>query len=129
MINFSNFIKNVIIESLHPELQAIATKSTRGVSKQTQLANKIRDLTSRGEKTGIEGNMPKGSSRAYLQHEEPEKLHIDGKPASMRVGTKVAIKAALDAHHKGDMPLGNMQNKAENGDWWANKTYRTLTEH
>ena len=42
------FIENIIIESLHPELQAIVTQKTNpyGTSKQAQLAKKIKDLTS-----------------------------------------------------------------------------------
>lgn len=55
--NFRDFIDSIIVESLHPELQDIITKSPRndfnGVEKQEHLANKIKDLHSRGEKTGI----------------------------------------------------------------------------
>jgi hypothetical protein len=131
LANFKHFIDNVIMENLHPELQSLIQSKTTNKSKQTALVKKIKDLTSRGEKTGIEGNMPKGSSRAYMQHAEPEHIKIDDTPTTMKVGTKVAIRAFLDKYHKkheyGDLPLGAMQNHAENGDHWVNNNYRTLT--
>ena len=66
------FLENIIYESLHPELQSIVTQKTNpyGTSKQAQLTKKIKELTAQGERTGIEGNMPKGSSRAYLPIKE-----------------------------------------------------------
>ena len=132
MTPFKEFLSNVIVEELHPELKDIVVNKSTYKSKQTQLANKIKELTERGEKTGIEGNMPKGSSRAYMKHEEKEKIHIDGKPTDMEVGTKVAIRSSLDKHHNeyahDGLKLGAMQNRAEGGDHWVNKTYRTLTE-
>jgi hypothetical protein len=131
--SFKDFLENIVIEELHPELHSIVTGSSSGVSKQTQIANKVKELSQRGERTGIEGNMPKGSSRAYLQHDAPHKITLDGKPALIPVGTKVAIRSALDKHHnKHDYDghsLGQLQNKAEGGDHWVNSTYRTLTDH
>ena len=130
--NFKNFLDNVIVENLHPELQNVVLGGASNKSKQTQLANKIKDLTARGEKTGIEGNMPKGSSRAYLQHSEPENVIVDKKIVPMKVGTKVAIRATLDKHHdatKHDgLGLGALQNKAEGGDHWVNDHYRVLSD-
>ena len=131
--NFKDFINNVIVESLHPELQQIITSPTTNEAKQNLLANKIKNLTSRGESTGIEGNMPKGSSRAYLKHAEPHPATVDGKQVNLETGTKVAIKADLDKHHNkanhDGMSLGAMQNHAENGDQWVNDRYRVLTHH
>lgn len=130
--NFKDFLDNVIVENLHPELQNVVLGGASNKSKQTQLANKIKDLTSRGETTGIEGNMPKGSSRAYLQHSEPENTIVDNKIVPMKVGTKVAIRATLDKHHDASkhdgLGLGALQNKAEGGDHWVNNNYRVLSD-
>ena len=85
-ISFKEFLKNVIVESLHPELQNVIN-SDSNVSKQTRVAKKIKELSERGESTGIEGNMPKGSSRAYLAHSEPHHAIVDGKEVAMKTGT------------------------------------------
>jgi hypothetical protein len=128
------FLDNIIYESLHPELQSIVTQKTNpyGTSKQAQLAKKIKELTSRGENTGIEGNMPKGSSRAYLPIKEPVKIILDGIPTQIKTGMKVAIRATLDKHHdrkKHDgMSLGQLQNEAEGGDHFLNSNYRIITK-
>lgn len=131
LATFKDFVDGIILEELHPEIRDVLTSSS-GPSKQTQLANKIKDLSARGEKTGIEGNMPEGSSRAYLKHDTSHRIMLDGKPASIPVGTKVAIRARLDKYHdkrKYDgMGLGQLQNKAEGGDHWVNKNYRVLSE-
>jgi hypothetical protein len=131
LTNFKDFIGNVIVENLHPELQDVVRAGSSRKTKQKQLVEKIKDLTSRGEKTGIEGNMPKGSSRAYMQHAEPENTIIDNEIAPMKVGTKVAIRSQLDRYHNhkehDGLHLGAMQNYAENGDHWVNNTYRVLT--
>lgn len=131
--SFKEFIDNIIIESLHPELKSIVTSSNSGKSKQSQLADKIKDLSSRGESTGIEGNMPKGSSRAYMQHSEPEKITLDNKPASIKTGTKVAIRSPLEKFHNAKKydgrSLGQLQNEAEGGDHFTNDRYRILTHN
>lgn len=133
LATFKEFIDNLIFEELHPELQSIASsKGTYYQPKQSLLVKKIKELVNRGEKTGIEGNMPKGSSRAYLLHEEPHPITLDGKPSSIRVGTKIAIKANLDKYHEahkyGNLYLGALQNKAEHDDDYVNKRYRILSE-
>ena len=139
--NFKDFIINLITENLHPELQdvihdtsyasrAAGIRSTTPM--QTKLAKKIRELTNRGEETGIEGNMPKGSSRAYLKIGERVPVTVDGTPTTMATGMKVAIRSALDKFHKkqeyGDRSLGEMQNASENADSFVNAGYRVL-EH
>lgn len=133
LASFKDFMDGVIVEELHPELRDVVNSQASGVSKQTQIANKIKDLSARGERTGIEGNMPKGSSRAYLKHDSSHKIMLDGRPATIPVGTKVAIRANLDRYHnkrKHDgLGLGQLQNKAEAGDHWVNSSYRVLTEH
>jgi hypothetical protein len=134
LANFKDFIDNLILEELHPELQEIAaSKGTYYRPKQSLLAKKIKELVSRGEKTGLEGNMPQGSSRAYLLNEDLHDITLDGKPAKMKVGTKVAIRARLDKYHdaskygRGPNPLylGALQNQAENDDYFAHR-YRIL---
>lgn len=134
LYSFKEFLDNLVQESLHPELKEIASKSVGayGKSKQSQLAKKIKDLTAKGEETGLEGNMPKGSSRAYLPIKERVPVTIDGKKSSMPTGLKVSIRASLDKHHKKEkydgMSLGAMQNESENGDYFLNSNYRILTE-
>ena len=129
--NFKEFLNNLIVENLHPELQSIVTSSNQ--NKQKALSDKIKTLTYKGEDTGIEGNMPKGSSRAYMKHKEPHAATVDGKPVHLETGTKVAIKSVLDSHHNkkehDGLSLGQMQNRDENDDRFTNGHYRTLTHH
>ena len=97
--SFKDFMNNIVLESLHPELQDVVNSANTRKTKQSQIAAKIKELTSRGESTGIEGNMPKGSSRAYMKHAEPHNIEVDGTPATMRTGTKVAIKSPIEHFH------------------------------
>jgi peptide methionine sulfoxide reductase MsrB len=58
---------------------------------------------------------------------------LDGKPAHIPVGTKVAIRhTSLEKHHNlaehNGLSLGALQNHAEGGDHWVNRTYRILTK-
>ena len=127
------FIENILLESLHPELHAIVTQpSKRGTSKQTELAKKVKELTKRGEKTGILRNMPKGSSRAYLRLQAPEEIDLDGKRTELRTGLKVAIRARLDRFHNPEqhdgMGLGQLQNEAEGGDHFVNSQHRVIVK-
>lgn len=132
-ISFKSFLQSgILMEELHPELKDVINSKNSYTSKQSQIAKKIRDLTNRGEKTGIEGNMPKGSSRAYLKEEGHHQIKLDGKDAHIKTGTKIAIKASLDKYHKkgdfGDHSLGELQNKAEGGDYYVNNHHRILTK-
>lgn len=132
LATFKDFVDGLVLEELHPEIRDVLSSSS-GPSKQTQLANKIKDLSARGEKTGIEGNMPEGSSRAYLKHDTSHRVMLDGRPATIPIGTKVAIRARLDKYHNkrqhDGMGLGQLQNKAEAGDHWVNNNYRVFREH
>lgn len=129
---FREFVENIIMEALHPELHDIVTMGTSQKNKKTLLANKIKELSERGEKTGIEGNMPAGSSRAYMRHADPYHAVVDGENTKMITGTKVAITGPYDhfykktKHYEG-LSLGQLQNEAENGDHFSNEHYRTLT--
>jgi hypothetical protein len=120
MDNFKTFIRSLITEELHPELKAIVQAPPSSKNRKTLVVNKIKELSERGEPTGVEGNMPSGSSRAYIKHKEPAQITIDGQTHHIPYGTKIAIRSTLDAHHNKDyydgMTLGQMQNHAENGD-------------
>lgn len=130
MLKFKDFLQNIILENLHPEIKSIIEGPHSVRNKHKLVVAKIKDLTNKGQKTGIEGNMPKGSSRAYLAHEEPHQAVIDGKKTSFKIGTKIAIKAPLDIHHNHDahdgLSLGQLQNDVENNDYFLNSQYRVL---
>ena len=134
-LSFEKFMASLIVEDLHPELHSIVTSQQHkyGPSKQAALTSKIKDLAKRGEATGIENSMPKGSSRAYLKHTDPHKIVLDGNPVHINTGTKVAIRSKLDAHHDHDAhgghSLGQLQNHAEGGDHWVNDQYRILRKN
>ena len=134
-IGFAEFCDTVIVESLHPELQSLVTSPAgRGPrnSKQKVIADKIKDLHSRGEDTGLSGNTPKGSSRMYLPHRDPHPVTLDGKDSYIDTGTKVGIHSQIEQYHKkenhGGMSLGALQSHAENGDHFVNQHYRILTK-
>jgi hypothetical protein len=129
MLKFTEFLESIITENLHPELKSII-KSAPAKSRKSLLLKRIKELSDRGEKTGIEGNMPQGSSRAYLKHEEPHEATVDGKPGKFQVGTKFGINGSLEKHHDKSKhdgeSLGQMQNRIENGDHYINSQYRIL---
>jgi hypothetical protein len=132
--SFKDFMNNLIVEELHPELQHIVKSVPgNGTSKQTILAKKIKELSSRGEHTGIEGNMPKGSSRAYMKHNETYHTTVDDKPAKFSIGTKVAIKSRLDKHHDkkkyDNLSLGQLQNRTENDDGFIDNHRVLIKNH
>lgn len=133
MRTFTEFLDSLVIEELHPELKAVITAEDSPTTvKHMRVIQKVKELSTRGERTGIEDKMPEGSSRAYLPHTDDHHTTVDGKPASFKTGTKVAIRASLDKHHdhdKYDGSLGEMQNKIENGDYRINDHYRILTKH
>lgn len=133
-IGFKDFIKTLVLEELHPEIKTALYDSSSDTykSKQSLIASKIKDLSARGESTGLESNMPKGSARAYLKHSEPHSINLDGKPTQIETGTKVAIRSTLDKYHTAEkhdgMHIGQLQNRAENGDSFVDKNYRILVK-
>lgn len=133
-MNFKKFIRLLSEATLHPELKSIIElKTTNKIKKQNLIIKKIKELAERGEPTGLEGEMPKGSSRAFLTHEEPEIITIDGKPfQQIKVGTKIAIRANLDKFHNesnfNNLKLGALQNKAEGGSDEINRVFRILIQ-
>ena len=130
--DFKSFLKYIIMENLHPDLLDVIKQpsgdQSSSLKKQTLITKKIQELSKSGQKTGIEGNMPQGSSRAYLKHEELHDTIIDDQPQKIKVGTKVAITSNLDKYHNKTMHdgkgLGELQNEAEAG----NSRYRILIE-
>ncbi|MCK9369155.1 hypothetical protein M0R04_04310 [Candidatus Dojkabacteria bacterium] len=128
-LSFKDFLSTLVVEELHPELKAIV-KAKTNKPKQALLTSKIKELSERGEKTGIEGNMPKGSSRAYMRSDTSHTIDLDGSPANIPIGTKVAIRAKLDEHHNKNehrgLSLGALQNHAENANDEINNKYRVL---
>lgn len=131
-LTFKEFLQGLVIENVHPEIQSVIRGKGTPAQKQHDIAAKIRTIHRSGGETGLENNMPKGSSRAYLKHKDAHQTMIDGKPAEFHTGTKVAIRASLDQHHDKEKyggTLGQLQNHAENGDRHANQNYRILTRH
>lgn len=131
MKNFNEFIKSIVMESLHPELRNVIEQPNSAKNKKTLVINKIKELSARGEPTGVEGNMPVGSSRAYIKHSDPLHVKIDGQIHPVQFGTKIAITSKLDKYHDKNehdgMSLGQMQNYHENYDYYVSKRYRVLS--
>lgn len=133
MIRFTDYLNRILTEELHPEIHSLITTNRASIKNiKPLLVKKIKEVTARGEKTGIEGNMPSGSSRAYLPIEEPHSIMLDGAPAQIKTGMKVAIKASLDKHHRSQnyegLGLGELQNRAEAGDYYSRSKYHILTK-
>lgn len=134
MITFGEFTKYVLHEQLHPDLKAIISGKAPSTKKmQTQIADTIKSITSRGEDTGIARNTPKGSSRLYIPIQEPHRINLDGVPASVASGMKVAIKSPMDAYHNRQehdgYSLGELQNRVEDGDYYSRSRYHVLTKN
>lgn len=131
MRSYKEFID--FLEALHPELDDIVKGPTsKDETKQKKISDKIQDLYSRGESTGIDGGTPKGSSRMYMKMDKPHKIIVDGKPQHIATGIKTAIKSDLDDHlpkeYKHYKSLGHMQNEAENDNSFTNNEYRILSK-
>lgn len=130
---FSEFLDNFIVEELHPNLLAIAKDTNyHPLSKQARMAKEIRELSAKGENLGFVGKERKGSSRAYFPEAEQHPINLDGKDTAIGVGLKVAIRAQLDKYHEKPLfenrSLGELQQQAENGDYFLNRHYRILTK-
>lgn len=132
MLTFKDY--HYLEEELHPELQKLVKAPTtlKEMSKQGKISKKIRQLHEAGEETGIEGNMPKGSSRAYLRHKDELPVNIDGKQTKIKTGIKIAIRNDLDKHLDSERfkqpSLGHLQNFHENANDNVNEHFRVLTK-
>lgn len=122
--------EELILEEIHKELHDVISSSPiTAKNKHKEIASKIKEITDRGEQTGVEGSMPKGSSRLYLKHDKPIDVKIDGKKAKLQTGTKVAIRSNLDRHHDHKFfggSLGQIQMEAENGEFSNSRGNRVL---
>lgn len=133
-LSFKDFLSRLVVEELHPDLQKII-KAPPGQmkNKKARVVATLAYLKQSGQKTGVEGQMPEGSSRAYLKHEEHHPVTVDGQQTHMATGIKFAVNAYLDSYHNkkqwGDMKLGQLQNEAENSDHFINSQYRILAKH
>lgn len=131
---FIDFLDNFILEELHPNLMnIIKDTSYHYSSKQARIAKEVRNLSANGETLGFVGKERKGSSRAYFQEPEPHSINLDGQNTGISVGMKVAIRSPLDKFHQKHLfenkSLGELQQEAENGDYFLNQHYRILTKH
>lgn len=114
---------------LHPEIKDILHDEVNNKwnQKLTRISKKMRDLTSRGEDTGIEGDKPKkGSSRAVFFPTAPKKLKIDGRDTDVHTAVKIAFKGQLDGHTGSPMMLGEHQNEIES-DHFVRQHHAVLT--
>lgn len=103
-------------EELHPELKDILHDEVNNKwnQKLTRISKKMRELTSRGESTGISGDKPKkGSSRAVFFPTSPKKIKVDGRETDAHTAVKIAFKGTLDNHTGDDRTLGEHQNELE----------------
>jgi hypothetical protein len=103
-------------EELHPELKDILHDEVNNKwnQKLTRISKKMRELTGRGENTGISGDKPKkGSSRAVFFPTSPKKLKIDGRDTDAHTAVKIAFKGQLDNHTEEKRTLGEHQNEIE----------------
>jgi hypothetical protein len=125
-ITFKQLVEShygVLTEELHQELKDVLNapetdrSGTSGKLYQRKLTNfsaKVKDLSKRGEDTGLEGGTPKrGSSRAVYFPTEPKHITIDGAPAQQHTAVKVAFAGALDKHTGDSHLLGEHQNIIE----------------
>lgn len=132
-MRYSDFVRSILTEQLHPDLLRVIREPKRISSTKAVLAKTIREISARGEKTGIEGNMPTGSSRAYLHIQEPKRIMLDGAPADIDTGMKIAIKSPNDKYHNSQNydghSLGELQNLAEHGDYYSRSRFHILTKN
>lgn len=114
--------------AVHPELQKILDDDVNNKwnQKLTRVSKKLRDLTSRGESTGIQDDKPKkGSSRAVFFPNHPKQVDVDGNVVPAQTAVKIAFKGWADPHTESDKLLGEHQNEIE-GDHYLHKQYSVL---
>lgn len=115
--------------NVHPELQRILDDDVNNKwnQKLTRISKKLRDLTSRGESTGIQDDKPKkGSSRAVFFPNHPKQVEVDGQVVPAQTAVKIAFKGWADPHTESDRLLGEHQNEIES-DHYLHKQYSVLS--
>lgn len=126
----------VIREELHPELKDVLNEPEndrdRNVhmkhyqNKLNNFSRKVKDLSKRGEHSGLEEGTPKkGSSRAVFFPAEHKHITIDGEHAEQKTAVKIAFPGALDKHTGDNRLLGEHQNAVES-DHFTNSNYSVL---
>lgn len=130
------------IRGFSPGMMKFIGKPDSGIDKKPAKEKVIQRATRIGLKKGISpvaDASAEGSSRLYMELKEPENIKLDGKPASIRTGVKVALRAAGHLRRKFEKgrkkgvlvntSIGAMQNEAENGDSYVNQRYRVITKN
>ena len=108
----------ILTEELHPEIHQLLGAHINSYdrrSKITSIANRVRELTERGEQPGLTDDKPKqGSSRAVFFTTDHHEAKIDGVPAKIPHVIKIAIRGTLDRYRQPTAPLlGEMQSLHE----------------
>lgn len=125
-----------LTEELHKELQDVLNEpennrdNSYGKAHQNKLNNftkKVRELSSRGEDSGLEDSKPKkGSSRAVFFPKEHKDITIDNVPTKQKTVVKVAFHGDLDKHTGSERLLGEHQNEVES-DHFTRQNYSVLS--
>lgn len=125
MKTFNKFLTTVLElnEAVHGEIKHILNDDSYShKSKLSRVTSKLRELSSRGEDSGIENSAPKkGSSRAVFFPKDEHEMILDSKPAKMKTAVKIAFKGSLDAHTGSHMLLGEHQNEIESDHFIRNE--------
>lgn len=127
---------NILDEELHKEIQGILNependRESRPGAKLAQdkfnrVTKKVRELSKRGEDTGLQDGKPKkGSSRAVFFPSEHKEITVDGKTAKHPTVVKVAFHGTLDPHTGDSRLLGEHQNEVE-ADNYHQREHSTL---
>ena len=108
------YAQNILIEAIHPDIQAHLDSDTPAKWKYKNVASAISKLNRVGQDTGLEDSKPKkGSSRAVYFPKEERKIVVDGHETSSPTAVKIAFEGQLDKHHGEDTLLGEDQNRLE----------------
>lgn len=108
------YAQNLLIEAIHPDIQAHLDSDTPAKWKFKNVASAITKLNRVGQDTGLEDSKPKkGSSRAVYFPKEERKIVVDGHETSSPTAVKIAFEGQLDKHHGEDTLLGEDQNRLE----------------
>lgn len=139
MLSFKEMLEmKMITEELHSQIKSVMNEpeadsrnpySKFNDNKFNRISKIARQLTEKGEDTGlVDGKPKKGSSRAWFEQNEPKKLIVDNTPVQHNTGIKIAIHGTLDKHTAEPKLLGEMQNEAEH-DHYIQQSYGMLRHH
>lgn len=130
------------IRGFSPGMMRFIGKPDSGIEEKPAKQDVIRRAARIGTKKGVSpvaSGGASGSSRLYMKLKEPENITLDGKPANIETGVKVALRPRSDLIRRfkagrrkgvlGNTSVGAMQNEAENGDRYVNRQYRVITKN